>query len=135
MSGATYYRKHHRDASHPEIQRELEQLGASVVDTSKLGDDFPDMVVGFCRQTFLIEAKSAKGDLSDGQSEFARDWRGSPVVVLRSREQAREWYLRQRHELARQSAQPCQHRALTPVVGRQPQSHRGTYQGQTKPGG
>jgi Holliday junction resolvase len=88
-----------RDSTHAEIRDELRALGATVADTGDMGRDFPDLVVGFCGRSFLVEAKSAKGDLSNGQSEFARGWRGSPVVVLRSREQAREWYLRTRGEL------------------------------------
>ena len=131
---ASYYRKHHRDASHPEIQRELEQLGASVVDTSKLGDDFPDMVVGFCGRDYKIEAKSAKGDLSNGQSEFARGWRGSKVVVLRNRIEAREWYLRTRRELTRPSPQACVHRHDTPVPVVAERRCRGPYKGETPEG-
>ena len=98
---ASGFRKHHRDANHGDVQTELEQLGASVRDLSKVGDDFPDLLVGFCRRDFLVEIKSAKGEQSDGQKDFARDWRGSPVVVVHSRAEAREWYLRTRHELTR----------------------------------
>jgi hypothetical protein len=100
---ATGYRKHHRDANHGEVQKELEQLGASVCDLSKVGDDFPDLLVGFCGRDFKVEIKAAKGEQSDGQKEFARDWRSSPVVVIRSRLEVREWYLRLRHELTRQA--------------------------------
>ncbi len=89
-----------RDSTHAEIRDELRALGASVRDTGDVGQSFPDLVVGLCGATFLVEAKAAKGKLSDGQSEFARTWRGSPVVVLRSRVEAREWLIRTRHELA-----------------------------------
>lgn len=91
---------HRRDATHAEIRDELRALGASVVDTGDVGRDFPDLVVGLAGGTFLVEVKTAKGDLSDGQSDFARGWRGSPVVLLRSRVEAREWLIRTRHELA-----------------------------------
>ena len=57
--------------------------------------------MGFCRRDFLVEVKSTTGEQSAGQKEFARDWRGSTVVVVHSRAEAREWYLRTRHELAR----------------------------------
>lgn len=90
-----------RDATHASIRDELRALGASVVDTADVGGSFPDLVVGFGGATFLVEAKAARGKLSDGQSAFAMTWRGSQVVVLRSRVQAREWYLRTRHELTR----------------------------------
>ncbi len=89
-----------RDSTHAEIRDELRALGASVRDTGDVGQNFPDLVVGLCGATFLVEAKAAKGKLSDGQSEFARTWRGSPVVVLRSRVEAREWLIRTRRDLA-----------------------------------
>lgn len=88
-----------RDSTHAEIRDELRALGASVADLGDVGNDFPDLLVGFCDRDYKVEAKAAKGSMSDGQREFARGWRGSPVVVLRSREQAREWYLRTRGEL------------------------------------
>jgi hypothetical protein len=91
-----------RDLTHAEIRDELRALGASVVDLGDVGHDKPDLLVGFCRRDFLVEAKSAKGKLSAGQSAFARDWRGQPPVVLRTRLEAREWLLRTRHELSRQ---------------------------------
>lgn len=96
-----------RDLTHGEIRNELRELGASVVDLGDVGKDKPDMLVGFCRRDFLVEAKSAKGELSEGQSEFARSWRGQPPIVLHSRQQAREWYLRTRHELTRASELKC----------------------------
>lgn len=94
-----------RDSTHKEIREELRDLGASVADTGDLGRDFPDLVVGVAGSTFLVEAKAAKGKLSDGQSEFARTWRGTPVVVIRSRVEAREWLIRTRHELAGRNTQ------------------------------
>jgi Holliday junction resolvase len=89
-----------RDGTHAEIRQELRDLGASVADTGDMGKDFPDLVVGLAGATFLVEAKSAKGKLSDGQSDFAKTWRGAPVVVLRSRAEAREWLVRTRHQLS-----------------------------------
>lgn len=85
-----------RDGTHAEIRRELHELGASVFDAGDIGHNFPDLVVGLGGATFLIEAKSARGKLSTGQSDFAKTWRGSPVVVLRSRAEAREWLLQRR---------------------------------------
>lgn len=96
-----------RDSTHADIRDELRALGASVFDTADMGSSFPDLVVGVAGSTFLVEAKSAKGDLSDGQATFAQTWRGSPVVVLRSREAAREWLIRTRHELSRRNDRPA----------------------------
>ena len=73
-------------------------------DTSKLGRDFPDMVIGLGGVTDMVEAKSADGDLSDGQSEFAKNWRGAPIVVIKSRAEAIEWATRTRHERRRLAA-------------------------------
>jgi hypothetical protein len=70
-----------------------------------MGKDFPDLVVGLAGATFLVEAKASKGKLSDGQSDFAKTWRGTPVVVLRSRLGAREWLIRVRHELSGRNTQ------------------------------
>ena len=92
-----------RDLTHAEIRKELRDLGASVVDLGDVGNDIPDLLVGFCDRDFLVEAKSAKGELSDGQSKFAKEWRGQPPIVLKTKEAAREWYLRKRHELTRAS--------------------------------
>ena len=107
-----------RDGTHAEIREELRDLGASVADTGDLGSDFPDLVVGIAGATFLVEAKSAKGDPSDGQAKFAANWRGTPVVILRSRVEAREWAIRTRHELAGRNTQKqlaaCVHREATP---------------------
>jgi phage-related minor tail protein len=107
-----------RDSTHAEIRDELRALGASVADTADLGHDFPDLVVGVAGATFLVEAKAAKGKLSDGQSKFAETWRGAPVVVLRSKVEAREWVIRTRHERLRESRNAAQSRSLTPVVVR-----------------
>lgn len=94
-----------RDSTHAEIRQELRDLGATVSDTGDVGHDFPDLVVGLAGATFLVEAKSATGDLSDGQSKFAKAWRGAPIVVIRSRAEAREWLIRTRHELAGRNTQ------------------------------
>jgi hypothetical protein len=62
-----------------------------VADTADLGDSFPDLVVGYRGRDYLVEAKSRKGKLSDGQSAFASVWMGAPVVILKSAEQAEAW--------------------------------------------
>lgn len=94
-----------RDSTHAEIRDTLRAMGASVADTGDAGRSFPDLVVGMCGATFLVEAKAAKGKLSDGQSDFAQAWRGSSVVVLRSAKDATEWAIRMRHELSGRNTQ------------------------------
>ena len=118
-----------RDSTHAEVRQELRDLGASVADTADLGRDFPDLVAGLGGATFLIEAKSARGKLSDGQSEFARTWRRAPVVVLRSRAEAREWLIRTRHSL---NLAASNYRALTPITVPIPTAHAERIDGRRK---
>lgn len=81
-----------RDTTHTEVRERLRALGCSVYDTGDVGRDFPDLVVGFHGRTYLVEVKGPKGKLSTGQSDFARDWRGGSVVVLRSSDEAQDWW-------------------------------------------
>lgn len=83
-----------RDSTHKEIRDELRALGASVEDDGDVGGDHMDFRVGVLGvATFQVEAKGPKGEMTDPQAELVKRWRGNPVIVLRSREQAREWYL------------------------------------------
>jgi len=82
-----------RDSTHGAVRRTLRDLGCSVADTADLGSDFPDLVVGLRGRDYLVEAKSAKGELSDGQATFAQTWRGAKPVVLRSAQEATAWVL------------------------------------------
>jgi Holliday junction resolvase len=94
-----------RDANHGEIVDVLKSYGFSVYDAAHAGRGFPDLVVGFDGLTFLAEIKSGeKKPLTDGQKEFAEQWRGSPVVVLRSRANAVSWAANLRHERRRANA-------------------------------
>lgn len=71
-----------KDANHNLIAESFEKFGCSVADTSRLGDDFPDMVVGGWGQTVLIEVKrDAKAKLTDGQFKFFHKWKGWTAVV------------------------------------------------------
>lgn len=72
---------HRRDANQDEIVRAFEQLGCSVADTSALGDDFPDIVVGTAGRNLLVEIKTDAGKLSHGQDGFRERWRGRYDVV------------------------------------------------------
>ena len=77
-----------RDATHAEIRNALRAAGWSVYDAGGVGGSFPDLVVGAAGLTFLVECKTGRGRLSEGQLEFARLWRGGPVVIARSAEDA-----------------------------------------------
>ena len=75
------------DTKHADIIAELRQIGYSVADTSGVGHSFPDLVVGRNGMDAKVELKTPRGRkkayerLSDGQATFARDWKGSPVIV------------------------------------------------------
>lgn len=76
------------DENQAEIIAAYEALGCSVHDTHEVGFGFPDLVVGMSTQdgriTELVECKSLTGRMEKSQERFARDWRGSPVVVVRT---------------------------------------------------
>lgn len=90
-------RKSKVDSNQKEIVEALRKAGCSVFITSGIGGDFPDLVVGTTgdlpewvkRQgnTVLLEVKTEKGKLSDGQTEFIVNFRGACAVV-RSVEEA-----------------------------------------------
>lgn len=72
-----------RDAIEPLIVEVLQRAGFSVAKWS--AKDCPDLVVGRDGRTYLVEVKSgAKEKLRDGQARFHREWRGAPVFVVRS---------------------------------------------------
>lgn len=77
-----------RDTTHAGIRDALRAAGWSVYDAGGVGGSFPDLVVGAAGLTFLVECKAGGGQLSAGQIKFARDWRGGPVIVARSAEDA-----------------------------------------------
>jgi Holliday junction resolvase len=78
-----------RDGAEPGVVKAFEAGGATVTKLS--GKDIPDLLVGFLRETHLVEVKTNQAKLRDGQAEFARTWLGSPVVLARTPAQARKW--------------------------------------------
>ena len=73
-----------RDSNQKEIVRALKEIGCSVTDLSMVGSGCPDLCVGRNRQTFLLEIKTATGKVKPNQVNFATEWKGHPVVVVRS---------------------------------------------------
>lgn len=73
-----------RDSTHRDIRDGLRRLGCDVEDTADLGDDFPDLVVGYRGITYLLEVKSPGKKLRPGQAEKMRAWRGGPRVKVES---------------------------------------------------
>lgn len=76
------------DRNQPEIVEALERAGASVVDLTDLGKGVPDLLVGREGHTVLMEVKGEKAKLRPSQEAFLREWRGAPVTVVRSVDEA-----------------------------------------------
>ena len=64
----------------------LRDLGATVVYLSL--PDAPDLLIGFREKTYLFETKSEHGKLRKGQTMWLENWRGGPVTVIRSLDDA-----------------------------------------------
>lgn len=81
---------HRTDKNQTEIVRTLKAVGATVTDTSMVGGGFPDLVVGFCGEDHKLEIKNpdAKGKLRTSQIIFQERWKGKPVKVVETPEQA-----------------------------------------------
>lgn len=73
-----------RDANEREIVDALRQAGAYVF---RLHGPL-DLLVGFKRRTYLIEAKTAKGRLKKSQQMFLMMWPGGATAVVRTAEEA-----------------------------------------------
>ena len=58
------------DTNQAEITEALRKVGAVVEDTHRLGDGFPDCIVGYRGELYLFEIKYAKGKLRKKQLEF-----------------------------------------------------------------
>lgn len=80
------------DANQAEIVAALRDVGCSVADTSRLGQGFPDLVVGRAGITFLLEIKNGRAipsaqRLTPDEQAWHQAWRGQ-VAVVRSVEEA-----------------------------------------------
>jgi len=70
-----------RDANHGPLAKLAERIGASHMDTSQLGDDYPDAVIGFRGVNYLIEFKIPGKKLKPGQERFQKTWRGQVHTI------------------------------------------------------
>lgn len=91
------------DAAQGPIVDALRRVGASVVIISKVGGGCPDLLAGYRGQTFLLEVKSVltsegkdgytrtrKTRVDAGQVEFVAAWRGGPLHIVHTPEEALE---------------------------------------------
>lgn len=84
MAGARSKYGNRKDATHDDCAAALASLpGSQVIDTSGLGDDFPDLILGLRAAWYLVEVKTDTGDLSSGQKKFHATAVG-PTAVVRS---------------------------------------------------
>lgn len=68
------------DANHSQIVKAFRDLGCSVFDTSRIGQGFPDLVIGKRGITVLVEVKAdAKKKFTTAQDLFMMNWKGSTV--------------------------------------------------------
>ena len=77
------------DTHHAEIRDALRKLGYTVIDTARMGDGFPDLVVvdadGFVT---LIEVKSDGGGVTEAEAEFMLKLINPAYRIVFSAEQA-----------------------------------------------
>lgn len=71
----------------------LRAVGASVQSLATVGAGTPDLLVGYRRQTYLLEVKdgakcASDRKLTEPQQEWHRIWRGLPVAVVEDVDQA-----------------------------------------------
>jgi endogenous inhibitor of DNA gyrase (YacG/DUF329 family) len=77
------------DENHKEIVDAMKAVGASIIDTSRLGQGMPDLIVGFRGQTILLEIKNPKTQygrkgLNANQRKWAEGWTGGPLSIVDS---------------------------------------------------
>jgi len=79
-------RKARVDANQKGIRDAFLAMGCSVADTSRLGEGFPDLVIGCSGVNLLIEVKD--GDkppsarkLTDSEAKFMQGWLGQYTII------------------------------------------------------
>jgi len=71
------------DLNHQEIVKTLRSLGAGVVDMSRVGQGFPDLLVHFQNQSVLVEVKSGENKkFTQAQLRFISNWQGPAIVRI-----------------------------------------------------
>ena len=81
-----------KDANHDAVAAYMQRLGWSVVDTSRMGEGFPDCLVGragFCCPVEIKDGSKVKSkrSLTSAQKTWRAEWTG-PYVLAESPEDA-----------------------------------------------
>jgi hypothetical protein len=92
------WRARNVDLNHRDICEALRAVGASVTALIRVGDGCPDLLVGYRDETFLLEVKrplgarggTSRSKLEESQEEWIGSWRGRPVAIVRSPDEALE---------------------------------------------
>ena len=75
------------DANQQDIVDALEKVGAKVYDASRIGQGFPDLLVGYRSCLFLLEVKTSSGRLTKDQKKFHIKW-NSYIHIVHTVEEA-----------------------------------------------
>lgn len=71
------------DLNHADVVKTLRSLGAGVVDMSRVGQGFPDLLVHYKGQCVLVEVKSGETKkFTTAQLKFMENWQGPTVVRI-----------------------------------------------------
>ena len=71
------------DLNHTEIVKTLRSLGAGVVDMSRVGQGFPDLLIHFQNKNVLVEVKSGESKkFTQAQLKFISNWQGPAIVRI-----------------------------------------------------
>jgi hypothetical protein len=79
------------DGNQPDIVKALRAVGASVATCQAVGKGFPDLVVGYAGQNFMLEIKDPaqprhRHELTPVQVKFHAEWQGQIVKVFTVKE-------------------------------------------------
>ena len=69
------------DANQGAIVAALRKIGAKVRSTAGVGNDFPDLCVGYRGRNVLLEVKLPRHEPTQGQRVFLNSWPGEAHVV------------------------------------------------------
>lgn len=69
------------DANQSEIVHAYESVGATVRTLQQEADGLPDLLVGWQGVNYLIEIKTATGELTPAQVKFFIEWKGQKAIV------------------------------------------------------
>jgi hypothetical protein len=75
------------DANQQDIVDALRRVGAKVYDASRVGEGFPDLIIGFRQCLFLLEVKTSSGRLTKDQKKFHAEW-DSYIHIVHTVEEA-----------------------------------------------